>query len=120
MKILEGLALGLLSFLLLLSLFVFGLAFTLNSTILNPRFITSELNRLDVPSLVEELLSEPISKQELPAESGATIVNNITKLEPLIKEQVSTAIYSIYDYLLGKKQSRESDCPAVEEPEKLF
>ena len=104
MKFLKGLALSLLSFLLFLSLSIFGFMFMLNNTILNPEFVTSELDRLDVTSLAEELLSEQISEEE---EFGTTLVNTITKLEPLVKEQLSAAIYPIYDYLLGEKPNPE-------------
>ncbi len=105
MKILKGLTLSLLGFLLFLSLSIFSLAFMLNSTILNPNFITSELNRLDVSSLVEEVISEQPSEEEFPAEFKTALIDTITKLEPLVKEQVSAAIYSTFDYLLGKSQS---------------
>jgi len=104
MKILKNVALGLLSFLLFLSLSVFGLALTLNNTILNPDFITSELDKLDIPVLAEELINEQLSEEEIPGELKASLVNTITKLEPEVKEQVSAATHSIYDYLLGKTQ----------------
>ncbi len=77
----------------------------LNSTILNPRFITSELDRLNVSSLAEELLSEQPPEGEFPEELRTALVNNIPKVEPLVKEKVSAATYSIYDYLLGKSQN---------------
>ncbi len=105
MKILKNLALGLLSFLLFLSLSIFGFTFMLNSTILNPDFLTSELNRLDVPSLVGEVLDEQPPEEEIPAELRATLIDTIDKVEPLVKEQIGAAIYSIYDYLLGKSQN---------------
>ena len=60
MKILKGLALGLLSFLLFLSLSVFGFALTLNYTLLNPDFTIYEVDRLNIPSLAEEWLGEQI------------------------------------------------------------
>ena len=101
MKFLKGLALFLLGLLLFLSLFVFGLAFMLNSTVLNPDFVVTELDKLDVP----QLLSEQIPEEEFPEEFRTALVNTIIKLEPVVKEQVSAAIYSIYDYLLGKSQS---------------
>lgn len=104
MKFLKNLALSLLSFLLFLSLSIFGLAFMLNSTILNPNFVTSELKRLDISSLAEELISEQIPREESAGEMETALVNTITELEPLVKEQVSVATYSIYDYLLGKSQ----------------
>ena len=104
MNLLKGLALGLLSFLLLLSLSIFGVAFLLNQTILNPGFITSELDRLDVPLLAEELLSEQIPEEDFPEEFGAVLVNTITDLELWIQQQVSDAVYSSYDYLSGRSQ----------------
>jgi len=70
----------------------------LNVTILNPNFVTSQLDRLDVSSLAEEILAE----QTPEAEFEIDLVNTITKVEPLVKEQVNAAIYSVYDYLLGK------------------
>ena len=104
MNFLKGLALGLLSFLLLLSLSIFGVAFLLNQTILNPGFITSELDRLDVPLLAEELLSEQIPEEDFPEEFGAVLVNTITDLELWIQQQVSDGVYSSYDYLSGRSQ----------------
>ncbi len=107
MKFLKGLALTLLSFFLLLSLSIFSLAFLLNSTVLNADFITSELDRLEVSSLVEEAISEQMPAEEFPEELSAALVNTITKLEPVVKEQVNAAIYSTYDYLLGKRENPE-------------
>jgi len=103
MKFLKGLALSLLGFLLFLSLTILGLALTLNSTILNPDFVVSELERLDVSSLAKETLSERIPQGgEFMLEA---LDDTITELEPWIKEQASTITYSSYDYLLGKSQS---------------
>ena len=61
MKILKGLALGLLGFLLFLSLIIFSSAFTVNSTALSPRFITSEIDKIDVSALTEEFISQEIT-----------------------------------------------------------
>ncbi len=105
MKIFKNVTLGLLSFLLFLSLSTFGLALTLNNTILSPDFVTSELDKLEVSLLAEELISEQIPEGEFPEEFDTALVNTIAKLEPEIKEQVSAATYIIYDYLLGKSQS---------------
>ncbi len=103
MKFVKGLALSLLSFLLFLSLSIFGLAFLLNQTILNPDFVVSELDRLDISSLAKELLSEQITpEEELIAE---VLTDTIADLEPQIREQVNTVIYSSYDYLMGRSQS---------------
>lgn len=96
-------AIGFLSFLLFLSLSAFGLGFTANRTILNPDFVIYQLDRLDVPSLVEEMLIERI-----PEEMGfmAEYLDDVVAdLEPWIRDQVSTAVYAGHDYLLGKSES---------------
>lgn len=107
MKFLKNLTLSLLSLLLFLSLSTFGLVFMLNKTLLNPNFVTSELDRLDMSSLAKELISESNPSQDASAQVMATLVNAAPKLEPLLKKQVNTATYSTYDYLLGKKQNPE-------------
>jgi len=107
MKFLKGLALSLLSFLLFLSLSIFGLALTLNYTILNPDFVVSTLNRLDISSLAGEFLSQQIHQQIPQGEPRLAEVldDTIADLEPWIKEQASTVTYSSYDYLMGRSQS---------------
>jgi hypothetical protein len=102
MNVLKGLALGLLSFLLVLSLSIFGVAFMVNQTILNPGFVSSEINKLDVPLLAEEFLREHIPEEELVAQ---VLTDTVTDLEPWIQEQVSDGVYSGYDYLSGTSQT---------------
>jgi len=103
MKFLKGLALGLLSFLLFLSLALFGLALTLNHTILNPDFVTSKLDSLDIPALIKDWLNQQIPQDE--PYIAEVIDNTITDLEPWIRDQTHTSVYSSYDYLLGKSRS---------------
>ena len=105
MNLLKGLAIGLSSFLLLLSLSIFGVAFLLNQTILNPGFVSSEINKLDVPLLAEEFLSEQIPEEDFPEEFGDVLVNTITDLEPWMQQQVTDGINASYDYLTGSSQS---------------
>ena len=105
MNVLKGLALGLLSFFLVLSLSIFGVAFLLNQTILNPGFVSSEINKLDVPLLAEELLREQIPEEDFPEEFGDVLINTITDLEPWIQQQVIDGVDSAYDYLTGTSQS---------------
>jgi hypothetical protein len=100
MKFLKGLALFLLSSLLFLSLTVFGFAYMLNNTLLNPDFVTTQLNRLNISALVEEILSQ--QPEDVTSEA---LVKTITELEPAMKEQLGAATDSIYDYLLGKSQN---------------
>ena len=105
MKFPKGLAVGLLSFLLFLSLTIFGILFLLNQTILNPNFITSELDKLDVSSLAEEFISEQEDEEDFPEELGTALIDTITKLESPVKEQLGAAIGETYDYLLGRKDT---------------
>jgi hypothetical protein len=106
MKVLKGFTLGLLSFLLFVSLCIFGLAFTLNKTVLSPKWITTQLNTLDVSTLVEEVLNNPAIGQ-FPGEMKPAIIDTVTRLEPDVKKQTNTAIYLIYDYLNGKNETLE-------------
>jgi len=107
MKVLKGFGLGILSLLLFLSLSVFGIAFMLNSTLLNPDFVAAEVDKIDVSALAQELAEEQIGEQ-LPEDLEfleETIYNVISDQEPWLKEQINTAIYSSYDYFLGKSES---------------
>ena len=103
MNFLKGLVLSLLSFLLFLSPSLFGPTLILKKTILNPDFVVSELNKIDVAPLGGELISIP----SLPEKPYRTEVINetIAELEPWIKENISAVIYTSYDYLLGRTQS---------------
>jgi hypothetical protein len=104
MKFLKGFVLFILGSLLFLSLFTFGIAFTLNQTILNPDFIVSQVNKLDIRSLAEDMLSQQIP-QEGEEYMGEVVTNTIIDLEPWLKEQAGDAAYVFYDYLEGRSQS---------------
>ena len=105
MKYLKGLVLGISGSLLFLSLSVFGLAFTVDQTVLNPRFLTRELDRLDVSLLVEETISEQSATEDFPEELQSALFNTIDRLEPLVKEEISAASYPVYDYMRGKSDN---------------
>ncbi len=51
-------ALNLLRTLILVSLTALGIAFTLDQTLLNPYLLMTEFNRLDLSSVVEEMMSQ--------------------------------------------------------------
>ncbi len=115
MRFLKGLALSLLGFLLFTSLSVFSIAFMLNQTILDPDFVVSQMNKLDLSSLVKETVIDQISRefsqqfsQQFP--QGRELITKVLNdtmddLEPWIKEQTGVATYSTYDYMVGKSQS---------------
>lgn len=105
MNFLKGLGTGVLSFILFLLLTVFSIAFMLHGTVLNPDFITTELNKFDIVSLLNETIKESGQGQsDLSQEMKTSLLNTTTKLEPALKQQVSAVIYLIYDYLRGKSQ----------------
>ena len=104
MKFLKGLALFILGFLLFWSLFIFGIAFTLNQTILNPDFAISQVNRLDITSIAGDMLKEQVPK-EMEQFTGKVVDDTIADLKPWLKEQTGDVIYSFYDYLEGRSQS---------------
>ena len=104
----KGFAVGFLNFLLALSIAALGLAFMLHSTILNPDFVISELDKVDAYSLVKEELIGQIPLEQIPEEAEfmtGAIDATFVELEPWIKEQVRDIVYAGYDYLLGRSES---------------
>lgn len=106
MKALKVAGLIILSLVLFLSLTVFGVAFTLDRTILDPGFVTSEVNRLEIASLANESMAQQ-APEELPEGLRDALVSTLIRLEPRLKEEASAAIHSVYDYLLGKRDNPE-------------
>ena len=109
MTLAKRVAIVFLSVLLFLSLSLFGIAFAINRTVLNPDFLVSELDTLDVPSLAEDVLKEQIPEEVrgiIPPELIDEVLDDVvTALEPWVREQASVAIYAGYDYLLGKSEN---------------
>jgi hypothetical protein len=106
MKFLKGLAISLLSFILFLSLGVFGTVYMLNNTLLNPDFVSAQVDKIPVSSLVREMTEGQIGGQ-LPSEVGfleEAMYDAIAENEPWLKEQVNAGIYSFYDFLLGESE----------------
>ena len=105
MKVIKVLALILLGFVLFLSLSVLGTAFTLNSTVLNPDFYAREMDRVDITSLAEEPISDFTAEAGLSVEFRAALLDAVSQIEPLAKEQVAAAIRPVLDYLGRRSQS---------------
>ena len=108
MSMAKRVLIGFLSFLLFLSLSGFGLAFAANRTVLNPDFVVSHLDRLDVTSLSKELLREQVPPEVtsiVPPQFIEELLDDVvTDLEPWIREQAGVAVYAGYDYLLGRSE----------------
>jgi hypothetical protein len=113
MKFLKGFGLFILGFLLSISLIVFGIAFTLHQTALNPDFVTSQVNSLDIPLLAEDALSEQVpQEQEYMTNLVVQVAKEtITEQEDWIKQQANIATYSFYDYIEGRSQHLNVEIP---------
>jgi hypothetical protein len=92
-----------LSFILFISLIVFGLAFSLNRTVLNPDFVIAESDKLEIASLAGEAMSQAF-QVELSEEDLDSLTETITTLEPHLKDELNTIVYSVYEYLHGERE----------------
>jgi len=121
MTALKGLGTAILSLLLFLSLTVFGIAFTLNSTLLNPDFVIAQVDKIDVSDVAREFAEEEIVDQ-VPDEVDFlvdVIYDVIDEQEPWLKEQANTAIYVGYDFILGDTDTLNIYIPLDEKKEDL-
>jgi hypothetical protein len=113
MNTLRLLGSGFLCFLLMISLSVFGMAFLINNTILNPDFVVAQTDKLDMTALSHDYADELIS-EELPQEAEflkEAIYDVVADQEPWFKEQFGIAVYTSYDYFLGKSDRFEINIP---------
>ena len=102
MRIVRGIFSGILSFVLVVTLVTLGIVITVNLTILNPNFIISELDKLDIYSIIANQVREQIPAEE--PYIAQVIDETITDLEPWLKEQTATVIYSGCAYLKGDQE----------------
>ena len=121
MSALKSLGTAICSFLLFLALTVFGIAFMLNSTLLNPDFVAAQVDKIDVSDLAEEFAEEQIV-EEIPEEVDFlvdVIYDVIDEEEPWIKEQVHTAINGGFDFILSKTDTLNIYIPLEHKKEEL-
>jgi hypothetical protein len=97
MSIVRGFFSGIFNFLLFDALVLLGLIISLNLTILNPDFVTNELEKLDVyPAVIEQ------AKAQLPGQQfidAATVDELVSELTPWFEEQANTVIHAVYAYI---------------------
>jgi hypothetical protein len=113
MKFLKGLGIFIFSFLLFLSLSVFSIGFLLHSTLLNPDFVSRQVDRMDISTIARDVAEEQIG-EELPAELDflkEAVYNVIDEQEPWLKEQLNRAIDTGYDFFLDKTDKLEISVP---------
>jgi hypothetical protein len=102
MHVARGIFSGIFSFILTVTLFGLGIVITVNLTVLNPNFIISELDKLDIYSIIADQV-----KNQIPAEEpyiAQVVDETITDLEPWLREQTATVIYGGCAYLKGDQE----------------
>jgi len=90
-----------------LSLLTFGLALTLNQSLLNPDFVVKHVETLDIAALSDEIVMEQIPPEAAAfmGESLDTVLaDTIADIEPWMKEQARYGIYVLYDYIEGRSE----------------
>jgi hypothetical protein len=111
MSAVRGFFSGVFCFLLFDVLALLGIAITLNMTVLNADFVTSELDKLDVYSVLIEQAKAQLPGQEFIDEE--TVDEVVTELKPWFEEQADTVIHDVYAYL---KEDRELNVVISLEP----
>ena len=102
MSIVRGFFSGIFCSILIIVLVILGIIITLNSTILNPDFVISEIDKLDIYSVATQELEAQLPQDE-PRMTQA-LAKTIDDLEPWLEDQLDTAIYAAYDYIKGGQE----------------
>jgi hypothetical protein len=103
MNVLRGLGTVVCSLLLFLAISVLSVAFLLNSTVLSPKFMNAQIEKLDTSEIARDLIDDDL-KDQLPQNSEFLLdvsVIIIKNEDALIKTQVTDVINDAYAYLLG-------------------
>ena len=99
---------GFLSFLLFLSLSGVGLCYTAGRTVLEPEFVISRLENLDVTGIAKGIVRDQVPPEIVSVLSeeyiGVLVDEVIEDLEPWIREQAAEAVDEGYDYILGESE----------------
>jgi hypothetical protein len=102
MSAVRGFFSGVFCFLLFDVLALLGIVITLNMTVLNPDFVTSEMEKLDVYSVIIEQAKTQLPGQEFIDQE--TLDEIVTELKPWFEEQADEAIRDVYAYLKREQE----------------
>lgn len=106
MKFLRGILLSLLSLLFFFSITMLGFAYMLNQTLMDPNFTAAEIDKLDIAALAGTLIQFPDQGTQAFISSATlnkAITESVKASETQIKNELRGAIFSAYDYFLGRK-----------------
>lgn len=110
----KSLFLRLLSFILFSALSIFIVLFVMNQTVLQPEFVVSHINKLDLPAFTNEFLKTAPLTDNVPGTQipvSDVVTRTVKDLQPWIKEQAAAVVRSGYDYLYGKSQDINVSIP---------
>lgn len=113
MTVLKGLLVAFLSFLLMLSLSVFGVSLMLYLTALNPGFVSGQVDQVDLSELASDLVEENYI-DDIPEDIRYfedVVYEVVEDHEPWLKEQLDSAIHTGYDFLHGRTDTLEIMIP---------
>jgi hypothetical protein len=102
MNAVRGFFSGVFCFLLFDILVLLGLVITVNLTILNPDFVVSELDKLDVYSVVVEQAKVQLPGQEFI--KPEVVDSMLAELKPWLREQTNTVVHAAYAYLKSEQE----------------
>jgi len=94
MRIVKSLGISVLSFILFLSLTVFSIAFMLQSTVLSPDFVSTQVDKIPISDIARDFSDKLISSQitqEMPFLKDVAL-NVLEKQEPWIKKELKAAV----------------------------
>jgi len=100
LKALKIIAILFVSFLLFICLNGLAFAITLDRTVLNAGFVTSQVEHLELSAMLEEIITSD-HNSELPWQVREAIAGTAVSMEPQIKIQASCIIQAMYDYIKG-------------------
>jgi len=107
MKAFKIVILSILGILLSLSLLVFGIALTINQSLLNPDFVADHFDEVDIAELADEIVRDQIPPEaaDFMGDSLEPVLNDvIADIEDWLKEQARDGIYVFYDYIEGRSE----------------
>jgi hypothetical protein len=99
---LKGFAVAILSFLLFLALGIFGIAFMVQSTILNADFVAGEISRFDWAAMADEYIR--IDSSEMPGMEEA-MKDAVRRMEPVIEERIDDTLHTFNKYFPGDTEN---------------
>ncbi|TFG45804.1 MAG: hypothetical protein E4H31_02230 [Dehalococcoidia bacterium] len=102
MGFLKGLTLGIIGFLIFLSLLLVGTGLSINFTALHHDFINGQIKKLDLTDMVRESIIENVSMSDMPQAIRAFLDTELPEYSEEIKLAVAESVNRFYDYLLGR------------------